>query len=119
MPGIVGYLASIASRVNFGIQHSLELEFFKEFIFAVDLSFVTSIVCPIIKGAKTLVTGIRQQEIDAIPKPNRIAPNDGNPPKNAFPALIVLQDIYWVIIFTTDTIKKVTIGNPNHNIILK
>ncbi len=89
MPGSIEYLFSIASRVSFGIQHSFELEFFKELIFAVDLSFVTSIVCPIIKGAKTLVTGIRQYEIDATPKPKRIAPNDGNPPKNAFPALIV------------------------------
>ena len=90
----IGYLASIASNDNFGIQHSLELEFFKGLIFVFVFSFITSIDCPIINGAKTEATGIRQYEIDDIPNPIIIATKDGIPPKNAFPALTVLQVIY-------------------------
>jgi hypothetical protein len=101
--------------VILGIQHSLE--FFKELIFDTDdLSFEISTVLPINKGANTEVIGIRQYEMDDIPKANNITPIDGNAPNIAFPAFVVLQLTYCSIIFTAEIITKLSNGNPNHNI---
>lgn len=119
MPSIRGYLLSMDSKDNFGIQHSLELLFFKELILVVFLSFVTSIVCPIISGANTDATGIRQYEIELIPNPNNTVPTDGNDPNSALPIFTVLQVTYWVIAFVAATIITVIIGKLIQSIYLK
>ena len=88
MPATRGYLDSTLSSDSRGLQHSLELEFFKEFMLADDEFFVILTVCPIINGVITEAIGIRQYEFDAIAKPKYIVPSDGSPPKNALPASI-------------------------------
>ena len=57
--------------------------------------------------------------MDAIPKPNRIVPKDGNAPNIAFPVSTFLQLIYWDMILATAVIKNATIGNAIHKTKLK
>jgi hypothetical protein len=57
--------------------------------------------------------------MDAIPKPARIVPNDGNEPNIACPTSILLQFMYCVMMLATAVTKKATIGNPIHKTKLK
>lgn len=91
---MIGYLDSIASKVTFGVQHSLDLEFFKEFTVAVEFFFVISTAPPATNGANTDATGIRQYEIDETNNAMITPPNKGRLPKNAFPASIDLHTIF-------------------------
>jgi len=56
--------------------------------------------------------------MDANPVPIKTVPKAGNPPKNAFPASILPQAIYWEIKLTHEQTMYANIGKANHKISL-
>lgn len=64
-------------------------------------------------------TGIRQKEMEEIPKPINTANIDGIAPINAFPLSVFLQYMYCDAIFIPDAMRNAMIGSPAHKITLK
>ena len=64
-------------------------------------------------------TGIRQNEIEEIPKPMNTAKIDGIAPINAFPLSVFLQYMYCDAIFIPVAMRNAMIGSPAHKMTLK
>jgi hypothetical protein len=84
----------------------------------VDLSFVISTCFPTKSGASTDVIGIRQNEIEEIRSATITPTTDGTEPSSAFPALVVLQPIYWAATFTPEPTPNASTISELHRTIL-